>query len=77
MNILLAFQGKKRDIISMDIQSASVSMSQARLQEDAGVRVQAMALDAVKEQAAAVEKLISSVQVITDPSLGQSINITA
>ena len=61
----------------MDIQSASVNMSQARVQEEAAVQVQAMALDIAKEQAAAVEKLISSAQVIADPNLGKSINLTA
>ena len=61
----------------MDIQLASVNMNQARLQEDAALFVQAKVMDAVREQAAAVEKLISSAQVITDPNLGSSVNITA
>jgi hypothetical protein len=59
----------------MDIQSASVNLSQARLQEDAAVLVQAKALNTVKEQAAALEKLISSAQPVTDPNLGQKVNI--
>ena len=59
----------------MDIQSASVNMSQARLQEDAAVLVQAKALDMVREQAAALDKLISSAQVVSDPNLGQKVNI--
>ena len=61
----------------MDIQSASVSMSQARLQEQAGVQVQAMGLGAMKEQAAALEMLLASAQIIVDPNLGQNLNITA
>ena len=61
----------------MDIQSLSVSMSQTQLQEQAAVQVQSMAIDTVKEQSAAVEKLISSAQVVTDPNLGRNINITA
>jgi len=61
----------------MDIQSASVNMSQARVQEQAAVQVQAKALDAVKEQAAAVEKLISSVPVVTDPNMGRNVNVLA
>jgi hypothetical protein len=36
-----------------------------------------MGIDAMKEQAAAVEKLLSSVQAITNPNLGQNINILA
>ncbi len=61
----------------MDIQSLSVSMSRTQLQEQAAVQVQSMAIDTVKEQSAAVEKLISSAQVVTDPNLGRNINITA
>ena len=61
----------------MDIQSASVNLNQGRVQEQAVVQVQAMALDMFKEQAAAVEKLISSVQPIIDLSLGQRVNIVA
>jgi hypothetical protein len=68
---------KKYDNKNMDIQLASVNMNQARLQEDAALFVQAKVMDAVREQAAAVEKLISSAQVITDPNLGSSVNITA
>ncbi|MDR0442473.1 MAG: YjfB family protein [Treponema sp.] len=61
----------------MDIQSASVNLSQARVQEQAGVRVQAMGLDAMKEQAAALEKLLSSAQVVADPNLGRNLNVIA
>jgi len=61
----------------MDIQSASVNLSQARLQEDAAVLVQAKALDNIKEQAAAMEKLIASAQPVTDPNIGQRVNIIA
>jgi hypothetical protein len=61
----------------MDIQSASVNLSQARLQEQAAVQVQAMGIDAMKEQAAALEKLLSAAQAITDPNLGQKINVIA
>jgi len=61
----------------MDIQSLSVNMSQAKVQEQAAVQVQAMGLDMMKEQAAALEKLLSSVQLITDPNLGRNINLIA
>jgi|TergutMp193P3_1026864.scaffolds.fasta_scaffold152431_2 hypothetical protein len=61
----------------MDIQTDSMNMSQAMLQEEAAVLVQAKAMDAVREQAAAVEELISSAQVIVDPSLGQTVSVTA
>ena len=61
----------------MDIQTASVNMSQARLQEDAAVLIQAKALDMVREQAAALDKLLSSAMPVTDPGLGQNVNILA
>jgi len=59
----------------MDIQSLSVNMSQANVQEQAAVQVQAMGLDMVKEQAAALDKLISSVQSLTNPNMGQNVNL--
>jgi hypothetical protein len=61
----------------MDIQSASVNLSQTRVQEQAAVKVQAMGIDSMKEQAVAVDKLLSSVQAIINPNLGQNINILA
>jgi hypothetical protein len=61
----------------MDIQSASVNLSQTRVQEQAAVQVQAMALNTVREQAAAVEELVSSAQPVSDPNLGQRINVIA
>jgi hypothetical protein len=59
----------------MDVESLSVDMSQTKVQEQAAVQVQAMSLDMEKEQAAAVDTLISSAQTITDPNLGQSVNL--
>lgn len=53
----------------------SVDMSQTKVQEQAAVQVQAMSLDMEKEQAAAVDNLISSAQSITDPNLGQSVDL--
>ena len=61
----------------MDIQTDSINMSQAMLQEEAAILVQSKAMDAVRDQAAAVEELISSAQVIIDPSLGQNVSVTA
>ena len=60
----------------MDIQSVSMGMSQARVQEQAAVQVQAMSLK-IKEQSTALEKLLSNVQLITDSNLGQNINLIA
>jgi len=60
----------------MDIQALSVEMSQANVQEQAAVQVQAMELDTAKQQAQAVDNLISTVPV-SDPNLGQNIDLTA
>jgi len=57
------------------METLSVDMSQAQVQEQAAVQVQAMSLDTEKEQAAAVDTLISSAQPITDPNLGQTVNL--
>jgi len=59
----------------MDMETLSVDMSQAQVQEQAAVQVQAMSLDTEREQAAAVDTLISSAQPITDPNLGQTVNL--
>jgi hypothetical protein len=61
----------------MDIQSLSVNMSQTRLREQAASSVQSMVLDTAKEQGAALDKLMSSAQVMSDPALGKNINIFA
>jgi hypothetical protein len=75
LGLHLALVFLKRYNGNMDIQSLSISMSQANLQEQAAVQVQAMGLDMVKEQAAALDKLISSVQSLTAPNMGQNVNL--
>ena len=47
------------------------------MREEAAVRVEAMGLSAMKEQSVALEKLLESAQMITDPHLGQKVNVTA
>ena len=47
------------------------------MQEQAAVQVQAMGVDAMKEQAAALEKLLAAAQIITDPNLGRNLNVIA
>jgi hypothetical protein len=59
----------------MDIQSLSINMSQAKVQEQAAVKVQAMGLDMMKEQAVALDKLLSTVQAIVDPNMGKNVNL--
>ena len=59
----------------MDIQSLSVNMSQIKVQEQAAVQVQAMELNMIKGQAAALDKLLSTVQAVIEPNLGRNINL--
>jgi len=50
-------------------------MSQEKVQEQAAIKVQAMGLDMVKEQAVALNKLLSTVQSIIDPNMGKNVNL--
>jgi hypothetical protein len=59
----------------MDIQSTSVDIEQARVQEQAAVQAEEMRLDAMKQEAAVRERQLSSDQQITDPNLGQSVDL--
>ena len=59
----------------MDIQSLSVNMAQAKVQEQAAVKVQALGLDMMKEQAVALNKLLSTVKSVNDPNLGKNVNL--
>jgi hypothetical protein len=61
----------------MDIQSLSVNMAQEKVQEQASASVQKMGLDMMKEQGAALSKLLSTVQPIIDQNMGQKVNILA
>jgi len=61
----------------MDIQSLSVNMAQEKVQEQASVSVQKMGLNMMKEEAVALNKLLSTVQPILDQNMGQKVNILA
>ncbi|QQO09409.1 YjfB family protein [Breznakiella homolactica] len=54
-----------------------MDMAQDRLLEAAGLQVQKMALGDAKEQGAALMKLMDSASVITDPAMGNKIDILA
>jgi len=58
----------------MDIQSASVEMAQNRIQEEAGILVQAKMLQAIKDANADLALLMKSTQIITDPVKGNYLN---
>ncbi|MDR0584713.1 MAG: hypothetical protein LBG57_10260 [Treponema sp.] len=49
----------------MDIQSASVKTSLAGTREEAAVRIQALGLSAMKDQSAALAKLMESARVMS------------
>jgi len=59
----------------MDIQQLSINMSQIKVQEQAAVKVQAMGLNMMKEQAVALDKLLSTVQAVVDPNMGKNVNL--
>ena len=59
----------------MDIQQLSINMAQTRVQEEAAVQAQAMALDTAKEQAADLARLMDSTSAITDPARGNYLDI--
>jgi len=60
--------------ICMDIETVSVDMSQSSVQEQSVAQAQSLSLDREEEQPAPVDTL-SSVQTITDPNLGQTVNL--
>jgi hypothetical protein len=59
----------------MDIQQVSTGIAQGQVLEEAAVRVQGMALGVAEEQAAGLAKLLASAQVLSDPNLGQNLNL--
>jgi hypothetical protein len=61
----------------MDIQQLSVGLSLQKTQEQAAVRIQSMALNSMKEQGAAFIKMLKGAEIITDPYLGNQVNILA
>jgi len=63
------------DNLAMDIQSLSVNMTQNRVQEEAAVSVQAMALQTIKDAAADLQRLMESAKITTDPAKGNFLNV--
>jgi hypothetical protein len=62
----------------MNIEGISpVNASLSRVQEAAAVKVTSMALSNQKQQMQDMAKLLNSAQVITDPALGNRVNILA
>lgn len=50
-------------------------MAQNRVQEEAAVRLQAMAMKNLKDTGADLARLMESAQIITDPSKGNFLNV--
>jgi len=63
----------------MDIQQLSMDMAQTRLQDQVGTKVMSMALGQAKDQSAALLTLMNSaaLPVISDPALGQQVDLFA
>ena len=61
----------------MDIQSLSVNMSQARVQEEAAVAVQSMAIQAARDMSVELQRLMESATVMSDPSRGNNLDLLA
>ena len=61
----------------MQIQDLSVELSRQNVQEQAAVTVQAMAINGMEEQSAALARLMDSAEAVTDPNLGSQVNILA
>lgn len=61
----------------MDITALSTGLAQQRVQQDAAIQVQKMAMDTGKDQAAGLIKALESAQAISDPSLGSRVDLFA
>ncbi len=59
----------------MDIAALSTALSQNKVQEAAAVQVQKLAMNSAETQGAALVKMMS--ETITDPSLGNRVDIFA
>jgi hypothetical protein len=59
----------------MDIQHLSTELSQQQVLEEAAIKVQDMALGTVEKQAAELAKLMESAKAVTDPDLGNYLNV--
>lgn len=57
----------------MDIAALSMALNQSKVQQDAGIAVMKMAMDAGKETAAQMTEMIETVAV--DPNRGRHIDI--
>ena len=61
----------------MNIEGIPVESPLARVQEAAAIKVTGMALSNQKQEAQALAKVLDSARIITDPALGNQVNILA
>jgi len=54
-----------------------MNMAQGSVQAEAGVRVQGMALQNMKDQGAEMAKMVQSTEAITDPTKGNYVDMFA
>jgi hypothetical protein len=59
----------------MDIENVSTGMTQDKVQQEAALKVQSMAIRNVEEQSAALNKLMESAEVITDTDVGNNVDL--
>ncbi len=64
-------------IYGMDIKALSTGLSQQRVQQDVAIQVQKMAMDEDKTQADDLINGLEAARVITDPSLGNRVDMLA
>jgi hypothetical protein len=59
----------------MEIENLSMNMSQDRVQQDAALKTESMALQNARDQSEALNKMMEAAAVITDPKLGNYVDI--
>ena len=59
----------------MEIQNIPAVTAQGRIQEEAAVKVQAMAMQNMKDTGAELARLMDSAKVLTDPAKGNYLNM--
>jgi hypothetical protein len=61
----------------MSIEALSMGMAQDKVQQEAAVKVEVMALQGAENQAAALMTLMESAEAINDPAAGNLLDILA
>jgi len=61
----------------MEIQTLATNMAQSRVQEEVAVAAQSMALQNVRDVGENLAHIMDSAPVITDPTRGNFLNVTA